>query len=242
VLTNIRIYISSVFDHWLFTWGGIVLMVIAMIQAAGKSVKTRWFFGAASVCLVIAMFQGWQDQYMSAEWRGGEISRLGGVLQGKDAQIQRLQNQLIAKDRPIILQYAADPAIAKLVARQNKQIDQNPLPSPRKRALQVSNDILKFLADRLKEQPSIPLPTQTTREDAIRRTVQFSQAYDKWMTDTGADYGVRFGVPVAEVVQNMKEAGIDVSQLNGCTYSSGNTFAIQDCGTQLGVLAEKLAR
>jgi hypothetical protein len=75
--SDILRFIGQVFGHWVSAWGGIALMIIAMIEALrDKKVPKRLFFGAAIFCLVIAMFQAWRDEYSSAEWRGYEIVRL----------------------------------------------------------------------------------------------------------------------------------------------------------------------
>jgi hypothetical protein len=57
-------YLAEIFDHWLFSWGAIVLMVIAMIEKLrDKTVSKRIFMWLAAACFVIAMFQAWKDQY-----------------------------------------------------------------------------------------------------------------------------------------------------------------------------------
>ncbi len=61
---DIRLWLSAIFDHWLFSWGGIGLMVIAMIEKyREKPISKRIFSFLALACLVAAMFQAWDDEH-----------------------------------------------------------------------------------------------------------------------------------------------------------------------------------
>jgi len=102
---------------------GIASFCFAAYEAfKNKKIESRVFFAIGAFFLVLAFDQAWQDQYTSAEWRGGEISRLTASMQSKDAEIAQLRNEVMQKDRPVVLQYTSDPEIAKLMKRQEQEI------------------------------------------------------------------------------------------------------------------------
>jgi len=61
------------------------------------------------------------------------------------------------------------------------------------------------------------------------------------MNETADEGRTRFALPLAEVLQDMKSENIDTSRAFGCEYFNGNTLAIQDCATTIGLLAQKLS-
>jgi hypothetical protein len=88
MLSDIAQFIAQTFSHWVSAWGGIALMVIAMLEAWREQKTPKGlFFGAAIILLFVAMFSAWRDQYASAEWRGHEISRVEGVIDTQKRQI-----------------------------------------------------------------------------------------------------------------------------------------------------------
>jgi hypothetical protein len=242
MLSHVFSYIAAIFDHWLASWGAVGLLVVAMIEKLHKPISKKWFIWAATSCALIAMFQAWNDEHTRADQLSSDKSALVGANNTLTKENGHLGDLLREKDKPIIVQAAPDPEVDKLLKRQDEELTnlKTQLPSPKKRALQVSTDILKFLGDRVKNQPTFFPTTGETGEDWRRQNDQFSQDYMKWMNETAAKYQVQFAIPIAEVLQDMKSEGIDISGVDICNVSNGNTFAIQKCGVGLGTLAEKL--
>ena len=59
---HVYLYLSSIFGHWMVSWGAIALMVIAMLEKWWKPIPKKTFFGIATILLVFATFQAWRDQ------------------------------------------------------------------------------------------------------------------------------------------------------------------------------------
>ncbi len=246
--SHVSTCVAGVIDHWvaIVTGSSVSLFILVKEKWSDKPVRWKTILAIFFAGFLISLFFAWQDQYTSAEWRGGEVSRLNGLIQGRDAEITNLRNELMQKDRPVVLQYATDPEITKMLNRQDQELAKlkNSLPSPKKRALQVSNDLLKFLAERNRAQPQFPMPNTTgTKEEFIKQQNAFEQAYVQWMNETSAQAQTRFAIPVAQVLEDMRTENIDAgSGGNLCTLFNGNTYAIQSCATTIGVLAQKLPR
>lgn len=61
-------YLSALFDHWLFSFGAVATLVIAMFEKwKDKTVPARWFFGVAVALLAIAQYQAWDDERHEVE-------------------------------------------------------------------------------------------------------------------------------------------------------------------------------
>jgi hypothetical protein len=242
------VLVTQIFQHWvaLVSGSAVSLFILIKEKATDKPVRWKTIVSIFVAGFFVSLFFAWQDEYTSAEWRGNEVIRLSALTGAEGEQIKLLQTQLSQKDRPVVLQYVTDPAIMRLLNRQEQELAElkTELPSPKKKALQVSNDLLRFLADREKAEPPFPLPTgaMTTPDDFRQQMTIHEQAYLKWMTETATESQTRFAVPLAEVLQDMKAENIDVGRANGlCTFFNGNTFGIQDCATTIGVLAQKLS-
>jgi len=243
--SHLVIFISEVLTHWLAIAGGSVvsLGLLAWEKWSGTPVKWKTILLIFSLGVAVSLFFAWQDEYTSAEWRGGEVIRLSATNKGDEDQIKVLQGQLAQKDRPITLQYATDPAILKLLNRQTEELAQlkSELPSPKKRALQVSNGLLKLLADRQKAQPGFPFPTESMTQDDVRKQQNtYEQAREQWTNETLSAAQSQFALPVAQVLQDMKDENIDLGKATECRYWV-NDFMIQGCAMAIGGLAQKLS-
>jgi len=242
---HVLVYFSEIVNHWIAIVTGSAVSLFILIKEHRSQTPVKWkiivtIFVAG--CL-LAMFFAWQNEYTSAEWRGGEIERLTAAIQAQQAQIQNLQTLVAQKDRPIILQQQTDPAILKLVERQDAELARlkSEIPSPRKKALQLSNDILKFLGERQKDEPTFQFSPTTTTDEWNQHMQQERQAYTAWMNQTAAESRERFALRVADVLEDAKENGIDTSRIQGiCEFYNGNTFALQTCGVNIGSLARQL--
>lgn len=211
--------------------------------------EIKW--GFAVVVFMIAQGVAYHDLQGELEHINGLNSQLLQINSGDkirqaalEQEVNHLRDLLMAKDRPIVVQAAPDLEVQKLLKRQDEELIKlkDALPSPKRKALQLSNDILKFLADRMKIQPSSPDLIGATREQWQQKMNEHTQNYVKWMNETAAEYQVRFGVRVSSVMEDMQTAGLNTANVQMCIFSNGNTFMTQECGARIGALAEKLPR
>ncbi len=242
-------YLLSVVDHAFFWFGGIALVIVEALKKVPRTKewaeRLRWeFWAIAASCIFIATFQAWHDEFKQAETFSSSNSQLIGensiLKQDKDT----LTAELVNKERPIIVQAAPDPEVQRLLKRQDEELAKlkSEMPSPKKKALQFSNDILKFLGDRMKVQPNLPALMGVTSEQWQQKMNEHTQNYMRWMNETAAEYQVRFGARVSSVLDDMQSAGLNTANIQMCVFSNGNTFGVQDCGARIGALAEKLPR
>jgi hypothetical protein len=143
------------------------------------------------------------------------------------------------------VQAAPDPEVQKLLKRQDEELARlkSKMPSPKKRALQLSNDLLRFLDEQMKTQPQLPMPhAGMTMEELTKQRDGYSALYIQWMNQTSSEERNRFALRMAEVFQDMQDEKIDGNATSSmCQFFNGNTFGIQECATSIGVLAQKLS-
>jgi hypothetical protein len=64
LLHTFILYLYSVLDHWLFSFGGIALVVFALYEKYRQKITpSKWFWGLAALCIFIATFQAWSDEH-----------------------------------------------------------------------------------------------------------------------------------------------------------------------------------
>jgi hypothetical protein len=255
-------YLAAILDHWLFWWGAIGLLIVAMIEKLlNRPLRKKWFFIAALACLVVAMFQAWNDENERAE----KLLTANGTLTTQNRTLQQDKDRLVAelanKDRPLVVQVPPDPEISKILKTYQSELARlaNQVSSPKKRALQVSTDILKFLGEREKGQPILSakrsvvlndggrLGSHPLGETGYRRDLEWTQqaerheqAMTRYLNDTVADFHTRFTLSVNQVIQDMETAGIDSRMAEIYCTAANNIVVVQNCAVTLGTLAEKL--
>jgi hypothetical protein len=245
-------YLVAVVDHWFFWFGGIVLVVFEIAKRiswlrsrAERLLQPNIFWGIAATCLFISTFQAWIDEDKTLQQDTQTIANLRGILQGKDAFIAELQKSLSEKEKPIVVNYTPDREIGIILERQEKELAElkSEVPSPKKRALQLSNEILAFESERIRNEPVFPpFRANETQEQLEKERNEFTRVSVQWTLETAAQYQLRFAVSVATVIEDMKAASLDTHEIEMCVTSNGNTFGIQHCGARIGALAEKLPR
>jgi septal ring factor EnvC (AmiA/AmiB activator) len=239
-------FLWMVFSKWqgYVTGGGITALLVVGERLAGKTLPKKVFVAIFVLSfLLVSMFVAWREEYTSAEWRGGEVSRLSAVSQAQQNQVQQLQSELAQKERPIILQQQPNPEISKLISLQEQEISkmQDKLPSPKKRAYQVSNEILKFLEERTKAQPKPTRSEVTTQRDWNKQVNQIESAYETWANETSSQFRLRFTIPIAGVLEDVRQTGREPGGLNAlCNAMNGNLFAIRECASGIGNIAPSL--
>jgi len=64
ILQTLTLYLYAVSGHWLFSFGGIVLVAFALYEKyLHKITPSRWFWGLAALCIFVATFQAWSDEH-----------------------------------------------------------------------------------------------------------------------------------------------------------------------------------
>lgn len=63
----VSLYLGALVNHLLFTFGGVVLMIFAIIEKLRKKDTEAWiFWGAAIACIFIACYGAWVDEHNNA--------------------------------------------------------------------------------------------------------------------------------------------------------------------------------
>ena len=64
----VSLFIGALVNHWLFSFGGVVLVIIAVIERLRNKDTEAWvFWGAALVCLIVACYGAWVDEHNNAQ-------------------------------------------------------------------------------------------------------------------------------------------------------------------------------
>jgi hypothetical protein len=114
------------------------------------------------------------------------------------------------------------------------------IPSLKKRTLQMSSDILKFIEDERKNEPM--LPTSTRPQDLP------GPVYMKWAHDAAVDYSARFTVPMTQLLTELEAlpiatpviVGTHKSSLDFCRTFGWNPPTMEACAVTLAAIGEKL--
>lgn len=239
-------FLSEMFSHYVASWGGIVLMMIAVVEWVREKKVPKWvFFGSALLFLFVSTFLAWCDEHASSEWRGGEISRLTGQTQGQEAQIKNLQQIIENKDRPVVLRSSELDAILKQQNDTLRRLEASE-PSSRKKALELSHAILVFYSMRESARPKEPTPAQHLTPEQWQAAMQsYERDSSAWMSGTLAAFRERFAVAVQEVEDDANSANVSAAgpdYCDGAVLAVGAQAEIEGCGIYLGVLADKLPK
>ena len=244
--TELLLFVKVYLSNWQsYATGGVITGLISVGERlSGKSLsKKRYFLIFIVSFSLAAFFLAWRDEFRRAEGLNFINTQLGTENKILKQDKETLETKLASKERPIIVQATPDPEIQRLLKRQDEELEKlkSEMPSPRKKALLLSNDMLKFLGDRIKTQPSSPgMELRRVSAEQWNQTMnEYTRKYETWMRETGADYQVLFGTRISSVLDDMQSNGLDTASIRICPYSNGNTFGIEDCGTRIGVLAEK---
>lgn len=63
------LFIAAIAGHWIAIMGGVVAVIIEVVQRAflKRSIPNWVFVGVAVLCLMVAVFAAWDDQFNRAE-------------------------------------------------------------------------------------------------------------------------------------------------------------------------------
>lgn len=242
---SVWVFALSVWHHWepLVLSGAVGVLIFVYEHRKKEPVSWRLIGYIMAAALLVSCFSAWRDQYTSAEWRGGEVQRLNGVTQAQQSRIQGLQTIAENKDRPIIVR--SDPALDALVKEQNVELAvlKQRMPSPRKQALQLSHDILLFYAQQEKEEPEVVPPMGLTESQWVAVVNSQNQNEITYIKQMFARFTERFAVRIQQLEDDVQSDKISSEGFYRCHSGMegvGATFEIEECGTYLGVLANKL--
>lgn len=97
----VSLFFGAIVNHLLFTFGGVALMIFAIIEKLRKKDTEAWiFWGAAIACLFIACYGAWVDEHNNASTliaeKANVWSQYNGCSSGlkeKDADIRGWGNR-----------------------------------------------------------------------------------------------------------------------------------------------------
>jgi hypothetical protein len=129
--------------------------------------------------------------------------------------------------------------------RQNQQNQEllklkNSLPSPKKNALQLSNDIINFISDKRKIPPEMPSFLGVSGVERIEQSKQVEKAYPIWLEESQRQYFSLFSLRLHAVAEDFKNAKINDGVDQNCIGPAESIFTMQDCAIDVGSLADKL--
>jgi hypothetical protein len=108
-MDKFMLFVSAVAAHWLFTFGGIAMVVFGLYEKFKHKETAKWvFWGLAVVLLLVAFYQAWSDEHANAavviEEKARAIGDLGecrGDLKSVGAQSAILQSQVLSQQSTI---------------------------------------------------------------------------------------------------------------------------------------------
>lgn len=208
----------------LFGFFGIVVLVTTLVQKSRNDAEQAKLRGDAATNQASL-----SNQLSNANGKLDAISHFEGQFLSFLSQHQS-SNTL----DPITRAYLTSALAIMKAASSDKQR------SPRDRMLELSNEILVFVGDRMSVRPT---QTQGVSQD------QYNSVYHDWWRTTHDQYDSRFIARVTEAVKEFKSVGIDTYDADlSCTLAAtpslggiNSTFtAMQNCGKNIGALAEKM--
>ena len=81
---DLFIFILGLWSHWaaLVTGSAISIVVIIVEKKLRRNIEWKHVIWVMTCAIVVSSFLTWRDEYTSAQWRGTEIARLNGVIEG----------------------------------------------------------------------------------------------------------------------------------------------------------------
>ena len=243
VSTHLWAFALGIWAHWAPILTGGVFSVIMLIW--NQPLERKYILWVMAGAILVSSFLAWRDQFASAEWRGAEIGRMSAVIDSQEKQLksaggqnETLQADLANKDRPINVIVPTNSDIKEILHRQDRELAEmkSQMPTAKKKALQLSNDLLRFLNEREKTRPPYPDTNNNSSWD------KWSSLAGQWVYETSSQERIRFAVTIAEVIQDMedKNTGVPQALRDYCLQFDGIPFHIQRCATDIGLFAQKL--
>lgn len=210
-------------------------------------------FGLSGMVVLAGLLIGGYSLGMLA-W---DIKPLGTIVPefradagAKAAQIEELERALNRAQQQQRPTFQRDPEIEKILRHQEEEISQlkSENPSPKKKALELSNDIIKFVADETRSEPIIPIRRAATGEEFAKQQEEDTAAYQKWGNEINVQFQYLFARRIAYLEDDVralnlpgpKPGGLPDEAFVHCENMNGSLRAIERCGIALGALASKL--
>ena len=98
----VGLFFGAIVNHWLFSFGGVVLLIFAIAEKIHKKDTEEWLFlGGAIVCLFIACYGAWVDEHQNTQTvieekarETGDLGECKGNSKSTNAQNVLLQSQV----------------------------------------------------------------------------------------------------------------------------------------------------
>lgn len=170
------------------------------------------------------------QQYRNSKSQQFLQAQLDGLrLQG--SQIKGgIENIKTTSERPLQLQL---PVELEKAFRRLAEVQDRSQVSLKRRAAQLSVNILAFLASRRAVEPQLLLGSPEQRDEMLRRYMAFTN-------ETMNQFMTRFQVPCVAVSDELKTKGLDIGNLRYTCEHPTNPLGIEAIGTALGVLSEHI--
>ena len=176
---------------------------------------------------------------------GTKISSLTAEVSTKDSEIDWLRDH-----QSVVVAPTSDPKIASIL--QQLQNDDRALKSEpknilKKRALQISHDVLTYLAERDQVKPSDANFDHDSLEQLRQAENNYLQKYNVWWNETRQFYLLNYSLELISVLNEMKAQGIDTksilsggNDIRSLCQIAVNELVLSDCGSTVGTLAKQI--
>ncbi len=90
------LFLGAVVNHWLFSFGGVGLMILAIIEKVRKKDTEAWiFWGGALACLFIACYGAWVDEHNNTTAVISEKADVWSKYNGCSADVREKGQEII---------------------------------------------------------------------------------------------------------------------------------------------------
>lgn len=90
-----RLFLGALVNHLLFTFGGVALMIFALIEKLRKKDTEAWvFWGVGLVCVFMACYGAWVDEHSNATVVISEKSDLWSRVNECDSNLQQREEEV----------------------------------------------------------------------------------------------------------------------------------------------------
>jgi|ERR1700723_651269 len=237
-------------------WHALRVPWIVHKSVHGESEKELGFLaGAFGIIVILATLVGGCELGLTL-WNVKPACLITSVFQidpgASNAEIADLKIKLAAAEKtkkpPVLVQH--DPVIDQILKSQQDQIAQlrTQFPCPKKKALELSNEIIKYATDAIKDMPLPTMVGATTKEESARRFQHDIAEEERWQNQLNAGFQYQFARRIADLQEDVRAlhlpglmpGGLPDESFLHCDNMNGNPTAIEKCGISLGNLANKL--
>ncbi len=240
------------------------MLILLWEKYKEKPIQWKWIGAFFLFCLFVSCFQAWIDEHHNSQILvsqkadlAAEKNALNQKLDIKQAEVDWLRDHRVFE----LPTGKADPLIGKALdanARAMEQLagrEKNRMDTIKKRALEVSSEMLTFLGEEEKKRLTIPVPTfapASASADERQRlwneeTARMSNAYMQIEGEIQSKAVNGFRPTAMAILEQIrdegeKQTGIKDEEITltvrDCQIS--HSYTIKECATKLGVIARKM--